>query len=83
MMQPHDTGGVNNFPDKLTQYSQGGTSKISSVKGDPDGYDAGNKAGALSGISIVRKVRLWTVQQWLKEVSLLRWHLLLLQTHPV
>ena len=54
-----DTGGVNIFLNKLTQYSQGGTSKISSVKGDPDGYDAGNKAGALSGISIDQEGKIY------------------------
>lgn len=48
----NDTGGVNIYFDDLTQYSQGGTSKLSSNKGDPDGYYAGNKAGNMKGISI-------------------------------
>lgn len=48
----NDTGGVNIYFDDLTQYSQGGTSKLSSNKGDPDGYYAGNKAGNMKGVSI-------------------------------
>ncbi len=48
----NDTGGVNIYFDDLTQYSQGGTSKLSSNKGDPDGYYAGNKAGTMKGVSI-------------------------------
>lgn len=48
----NDTGGVNIYFDSLTQYSSGGTSKLASAKGDPDGYDAGNKAGTMKGISI-------------------------------
>lgn len=48
----NDAGGINIYFDDLTQYSQGGTSKLSSNKGDPDGYYAGNKAGNMKGVSI-------------------------------
>ena len=48
----NDTGGVNIYFDSLTQYSQGGTSKLNSSKGDPDNLYAGNKAGNMKGISI-------------------------------
>lgn len=48
----NDTGGINIYFDSLTQYSQGGTSKLSSSKGDPDGLYAGNKAGNMKGVSI-------------------------------
>lgn len=48
----NDTGGINVYFDGLTQFSQGGTSKLGSDKGDPDGLYTGNKAGNMKGISI-------------------------------
>ena len=54
-----EMGGVNVFFDTLTQYSQGGTSKISSVKGDADGLDAGNTAGKMKGIAIDQEGKVW------------------------
>lgn len=54
-----DSGGVNIFVNGLTQYSQGGTSKLSYTKGDPDGYDTGNKAGILKGISVDQEGKIY------------------------
>lgn len=54
-----ETGGVNIFFDSLTQYSQGGTSKLSSAKGDKSGLDAGNIAGKMKGISIDQEGKIW------------------------
>jgi flagellar hook protein FlgE len=54
-----DAGGVNVFFNSLTQYSQGGTSKLSSVKGDADGLNAGNVAGKMTGISIDQEGKIW------------------------
>lgn len=54
-----ETGGVNIFFDSLTQYSQGGTSKLSSAKGDKSGLDAGNTAGKMKGISIDQEGKIW------------------------
>lgn len=57
-----DSGGVNIFFNSLTQYSQGGTSKLSSVKGveSDSGYlDTGNTAGKMKGISIDQEGKVW------------------------
>lgn len=48
----NDTGGINIYFDSWTQYSQGGTSKLASNKGDAKGLYAGNKAGNMKGITI-------------------------------
>lgn len=54
-----DSGGVEIYFNGLTQYSQGGTSKLSSVKGDPAGKNAGNKAGNMTGIAIDGEGKIW------------------------
>lgn len=54
-----EIGGVNVFFDSLTQYSQGGTSKLSSTKGDADGLDTGNTAGKMKGIAIDQEGKVW------------------------
>ncbi|MCD7825333.1 MAG: flagellar hook-basal body complex protein [Clostridiaceae bacterium] len=54
-----DEGGLNIYFNDLTQYSAGGSSKISSVKGDADGYNTGNKAGNMTGISIDSEGKIW------------------------
>lgn len=54
-----DSGGVNVFFKSLTQYSQGGTSKLSSVKGNPDGLETGNAAGKMKGIAIDQEGKVW------------------------
>ena len=46
------TGGVKVYFNQLTQYSNGGTSKLTYLKGDPDNRDGGNKAGNMIGISV-------------------------------
>lgn len=46
------TGAVEVYFDSLTQFSKGGSSKLSYKRGDAKGLDAGYKAGKLSGISI-------------------------------
>lgn len=54
-----ETGGLNIFFDSLTQYSQGGTSKLSSAKGDKDGLNAGYRAGKMKGISVDQEGKVW------------------------
>lgn len=54
-----DSGGVEIYFNGLTQYSQGGTSKLSSVKGNPKGEEAGNKAGKMTGIAIDGEGKIW------------------------
>lgn len=54
-----DSGGVEIYFDNLTQYSQGGTSKLSYTKGDVNGYDAGNKAGKMIGITIDQEGKIY------------------------
>lgn len=55
-----DTGGVNIFVNGLTQFGgTGGASKLSSVKGDPQGLNTGNKAGTLNGISIDQEGKIY------------------------
>ena len=51
----NDTGGVEIYFDNLTQYSQGGTSKLSYTKGDKDAKDAGHTAGNMIGIAVDEK----------------------------
>ena len=54
-----ETGGLNIFFDSLTQYSQGGTSKLSSSKGDKDNLNGGNTAGKMKGISTDQEGKIW------------------------
>lgn len=54
-----DTGGLNIFFDSLTQYSQGGTSKLSSAKGDKDNLNGGYRAGKMKGISVDQEGKVW------------------------
>lgn len=54
-----EMGGVNVFFDSLTQYSQGGNSKLSSVKGDADGLNVGNTAGKMKGLAIDQEGKVW------------------------
>lgn len=53
------TGGVKVYFDSLTQYSQGGTSKLSYAKGDSENRDTGNTAGKMSGISIDQEGKIY------------------------
>ncbi len=55
----NDTGGVNVFFDKLTQYVAGGSSKLSYSKGDAEGLDVGNRAGNMKGISVDQDGKIW------------------------
>ena len=57
-----DDGGVNVFFNSLTQYSQGGISKLSSVKGREveNGYvDRGHTAGKMKGVSVDEDGLVW------------------------
>lgn len=58
-----DTGGIHIFFDSISQYSQGGTSKVSYARGDSsvtDGNDgAGYKAGKMTGLSIDDEGKIW------------------------
>ncbi len=58
-----DDGGIHIFFDSLSQYSQGGTSKVSYARGDSsvtDGDDgAGYKAGKMNGLSIDDEGKIW------------------------
>ncbi len=53
------TGGIKVYFDSLTQYSQGGTSKITYAKGDHDNLNTGNKAGKMKGLSIDQEGKIW------------------------
>ncbi|MDD7403887.1 MAG: flagellar hook-basal body complex protein [Butyribacter sp.] len=53
------TGGVKVYFDSLTQYSQGGTSKLTYAKGDPDNRYTGNKAGHMTGVSIDQEGKIY------------------------
>lgn len=53
------TGGIDIYFSGLTQYSQGGTSKINSAKGDPQNLHAGNTAGKMNGLSIDQEGKIW------------------------
>ncbi len=57
-----DSGGVNVFFNSITQYSQGGSTKLNSNKGreTTDGYvEVGNVAGKMSGISVDKEGKVW------------------------
>lgn len=57
-----DDGGVNVFFNSLTQYSRGGISKLSSVKGREveNGYvDQGHTAGKMKGVSVDEDGLVW------------------------
>lgn len=54
-----DAGGLNIYFDTLTQYSQGGTSKLAYAKGDHDSNKGGNSAGSMTGISVDKEGKLW------------------------
>ena len=54
-----DIGGVNVYFNSLTQYSQGGVSKVNSAKGDAQGNGVGNTAGRMKGLAIDEKGYIW------------------------
>ncbi len=59
---PFPQSGVEVYFNSLTQYSQGGTSKISSVKGREveNGYvDTGHTAGKMKGVSVDEDGKVW------------------------
>ncbi len=52
-------GGVELFFNSLTQYSQGGTSKVNYTKGNADNQLVGNAAGNMNGISVDEEGKVW------------------------
>lgn len=53
-----DKGGLNIWFNSLSQFSQGGTSKLSYERGH-DGYKAGCAAGNMTGISVDKEGKIW------------------------
>ncbi len=54
------TGGIDLYFNTLTQYEQGGTSKLNGYKGNPSKTaGVGNKAGKMTGLSIDEEGKVW------------------------
>lgn len=57
---PNITGGIDLYFNTLTQYEQGGTSKLNGYKGNPSKTaGVGNKAGKMTGLSIDEEGKVW------------------------